>query len=119
LTHTPESAACPGEELVSICRSIGFIQRWTIYVPSLSPLEKSFLSGAQESTSHVISWGANLVFNFTLLSSNSQEFLSSLSVVVTEALDDTHIVCAGKSTDSFRIKTAGLIINLSDYSMNI
>ena len=83
-------------------------------MPSLSPLEKSFLSGAAEGTSHVTSWGANLVFNFTFISGNSQEFLSSLSVVMTETLDDTRIVCAGTSTDSFRIKFAGLwIINFS------
>ena len=110
LAHISESAVCPGEELVSICTSIGFIQRWTIYVPSLSPLEKSFLSGESEGTLYVTSWGANLVFNFMLMSSNSQEFLSSLSFVMTEALDDTLIVCAGRSTDSFRIKLAGLWI---------
>lgn len=84
-------------------------------MPSLSPLEKNFLSIEPEGTSHVTNWGANLVFNFTLISGNSQEFLSSLSVVITEALDDTRIVCAGTSTDSFRIKLAGLrIINFSD-----
>ena len=110
LARIPKSVVCPGEELVSTCMSIGFVQRWTIYVPSLSPLEKSFLSGAAEGTSYVTSWGANLVFNFTLMSSNSQEFLSSLSFVMTEALNDTRIECAGTSTDFFRIKLAGLWI---------
>ena len=99
--------------MVSICTSVGYVQRWTVYVPSLSPFEKSFLSGATEGASHIVNWGLDLVFNFTVLASNSEEFLSSLSIVMTEALHDARIVCTGMSSDSFRVKIAGLEMKVS------
>ena len=86
---------CPGEELIFNCTSRGTTQRWNIVKGGIHLLEQVFTSGQQVGTQ-----GTWDVYEFILISTQYNNFESTLSTVVTNAMNNTDIVCRGLSRES-------------------
>ena len=87
---------CPGEELILICTGQGPVQRWTIADEDGADIEVSFSSTSDEQ--RLISRNFNtMTFEFVIMISQSMSaaFESTVSVVVTEEINNTRVDCTG------------------------
>ena len=104
-SNIADSAACPGEELVYTCVSIGTSQRWLVQSEGgVQLVELVFTSGqslgSQRRESH---------FTFTLVSTSYNHFESTVSFVATSSLHNTMLDCTGLTTPaSVTVRIAGI-----------
>jgi hypothetical protein len=88
---------CPGEELILTCTGQGPIQRWIITDEDGADIEISFSSTSDEQRPVVRSFNT-MSFEFALMSVASDHFESTVSVVVTEEINNTKVECTGRSS---------------------
>ena len=94
---------CPGEELILTCTGQGTSQRWHITVNGVTQITLFFTNsdklGTQEHRQE---------YNFTLISTEYDNFISTLSTLVTSAMNNTMAECTGHlGRDSETILLAG------------
>ena len=88
---------CPGEKLILTCTGQGPVQRWTISSDENANniLEVTFVSSTSDEQ-RLISRNFNTIsFEFTLMSVASDHIESTVSVVVTEEINNTRVECTG------------------------
>ena len=96
---------CPGEELILTCTGQGTSQRWHITANSaLSQIDVNFLFVKRDK----LGTQEHGRYNFTLISSLYETFISTLSTVVTSEMNNTVAECTGHlGRDSATILLAG------------
>ena len=92
---------CPGEELILTCTIRGTSQRWTITDEDGADIEVTFTRNEQRPVAHYFN---TMTFEFALISVAFDHFESTVSVVVTEEINNTRVECTGRfSRDSIII----------------
>ena len=96
---------CPGEELILTCTAQGTSQRWLVTGSSgQSQIYVNFLFAKSDKLGTQERGG----YNFTLISTVYENFISTLSTVVTSAMNNTIAECTGHlGRDSATILLAG------------
>ena len=91
---------CPGEELILTCIGQGISQRWVVTDEDGTNTEVTFTSTNDEQ--RLISRYFNtMTFEFAVMSATFDHFESTVSVVVTEEINNTRVECVGRfSRDS-------------------
>ena len=101
---------CPGEELVLTCTGQGTSQRWSI-TGDAARIDIVFVKSDELGTLE------HQGYNFTLISTVYDNFISILSTAVTIAIKNTIIECTGHSSrDSVTVLLAGTLYNLPLYN---
>ena len=101
---------CPGEELILTCTSQGTSQRWTITDEDGADIEVVFVSTLSDEQRLVSCIFNTMTFEFDLMSAAFSHFESTVSVVVTEEINNTslRVECVGRfSRDSVVVTIAG------------
>ena len=100
---------CRGEELILTCTGQGTSQRWHIIAKSArSQIDVNFLFVKSDKLGTQERGG----YNFTLISTVYENFISTLSTVVTSAMNNTIAECTGYfGRDSVTILLAGCSLN--------
>ena len=96
---------CPGEVLMLTCTGQGTSQRWHITggASQINEILNLFFAKSDE-----LGTQERQGYNFTLISTVYENFISTLSTVVTSAINNTIVECAGHSSrDSATILLAG------------
>lgn len=96
---------CPGEELILTCTGQGTSQRWRVTANGASQTDSiSFLFVQSDELGTQEHQG----YSFTLISTMYDNFISTLSSVVTSTMNNTVAECTGHlSKDSVSILLAG------------
>ena len=89
--------------MILTCTDQGTSQRWDVRKHDGDSTEEVFVRGNQLGTKYT--WNS---FTFTLISTDFNSFESTLSTVVTNAVNNTEVVCTGlSSSDTTIIRIAG------------
>ena len=102
------SKVCKGDELIFTCTGQSTLNRWTVRKAGIL-LAQIFFSEAlnQPGSSETVQ-----NFHFTLISTANDHFVSTLSTVATNALNNAVVECADTlSKDSTTIRIQGLYRN--------
>ena len=96
---------CPGEELILTCTGQGTSQRWIITDENGADIEVIFSSTSDEQRL-INRYFNTMTFEFALISVAFDYFESTVSVVVTEEINNTRVECTGRlSRDSIIVLT--------------
>ena len=104
MTNIVDDVVCPGEELILTCIDEGTSQRWNVRKENGDSTEVTFLvRSSQVGTRHT--WN---LFTWTVISTNYNHFESTLSMVVTNVVNNTVVECSGEmSLATATIRIAG------------
>lgn len=99
---------CPGEELVLTCTSQGTSHRWYISDEDGANFEVSFTKSTSDEQRLIIRNFNTMSFEFALMSVAYDHFESTVSVIVTEEINNTRVECTGRfSRDLVVLKISG------------
>lgn len=106
--------SCPGELVNITCITVGNSQRWRIFSGSSYQqssqllIEKTFRREEVPGTIVKLADPGRNLYTFILISTLYQEFISTVSVVSSSALNNTQLECAATTRSTTWIKTAGI-----------
>ena len=102
-TNIEDNIVCPGEELILTCTGEGDSLRWNVQNKNSDSTEELFIRGQHLGLRRT--WNS---FTFTLISTDYNHFESTLSTVVTNAVNNTEVECSTSSSrDTVTIRVAG------------
>ena len=102
LTANIYGEACHGEEWILTCTGRSSTHRWTLETEGSMPIQMTYTAGDMPGTT------LKAPYNFTLLSATHNGFESTVSTVLTTALNNTVAICGGISeVEPVTIKIAG------------